>query len=208
MSMISDYLDWNKWKKTQGFFLKKIMSIPLWVKFRNVLRYVFGFHEVCLKIWSCFPHSFSEQLKFHNEFRGNQDNLISVPIFRQTLIRLSWFPQNSSWKSNCSKNECGKQDLIFKHMSWKPNTYLKTLRNFTQRGMLMIFFKKNPWVFFTYFNQGNHISLTYQYKKIFWKKTILSPYMWEKSFKIRSWKWDSFSPLFIQKIVFFRPWND
>ena len=152
-------------------FFWKIMSIPLWVKFRNVLRYVFGFHDMCIKIWSYFPHSFSEQFDFHDEFCGNQDNLISVCLKIGTLIRLSWFPRNSLWNFNCSENECGKQDHIFKHTSWKPNTYLKTLRNFTQRGILMIFFKKTLEFFFTYFNQGNQISLTYQYKKIkkqFW----------------------------------------
>ena len=63
--MTVDYLDWNKWKHTHGFFWKKIMTIPLWVIFRNDLEYVFGFHDMCLKIWSLFPQSFSEQFKIH-----------------------------------------------------------------------------------------------------------------------------------------------
>ena len=32
------------------------MGIPLQVRFCNVLGFVSGFHAVCLKIWSCFPH--------------------------------------------------------------------------------------------------------------------------------------------------------
>ena len=43
---------------------------------------------------------------------------------------------------NCSENECGKQDHSFKHMSWEPNTYHKTLRNLSQKGILMILSEK------------------------------------------------------------------
>ena len=32
------------------------MGIPLPVRFCNVLGFVFGFHAVFLKTWSCFPH--------------------------------------------------------------------------------------------------------------------------------------------------------
>ena len=50
-----------------GFF-EKIMSVPLWVKFRNGLGYVFGFHDICLSIWSGFQHLFSEQYNIHINF--------------------------------------------------------------------------------------------------------------------------------------------
>ena len=55
----------KKLKKLHKKMGMEIMSMPLWKKFRNVLRIVFGFHDMCLKIWSCFPHSFSEQFKLH-----------------------------------------------------------------------------------------------------------------------------------------------
>ena len=68
-------------------FSDKIMSVPFWVKFQKFLEYVLGIHDMCLKIWSCFPHSFSEQLNFHIHFVETK----TIYYFKETEINSFWF---------------------------------------------------------------------------------------------------------------------
>ena len=140
---------WKKLEKPHKKLCLKIKSIPLWVKIRNVLRYVFCFHDECLKIWSCFPHSISEQLNFHNAFQGNQYYLTGVPIFRhlsdcpgfheihcEVSIALRTNAENKTISLNTRR---GNQIHILKHCG------------ISLKGVYSWFFSKKPFHFFHLF---------------------------------------------------------
>ena len=54
------------------------IDVLSWQLFSYSLRYVCGFQDTCIKIWSYFPQSFSWPLSDEGYFGGNQDNMLNM----------------------------------------------------------------------------------------------------------------------------------
>ena len=89
-------------------FSTKLPSVPLWVEFSNVLIFLFGFHDMCSKIWSYFVHYHQNGFFRRQKWTTNDSKLDLKKVHLLVLAMITSTPK--------TKN-CGIQKITYKGMA-------------------------------------------------------------------------------------------